>query len=480
MQLALRGDGFTLDAAGAIKLAADTRATLAGTLSLDGADDAPPQLLRFATDAAVVTTASPWYARVEWTQLDWQGSPLGDLSSSSGTLLARFGATPIATELDARIEGESLPTPATIEAAVSVSGFDSVQVERLRVDALGGSITAEGRITLAARSGAVTLTLQSLDPSVLDARLEGSLSGQFDASFATQPALRVSVNGTATGMLRGKALDATVAASYDDGSLHIDSAYVEAGDGRLELSGSATRESVSLRFDAHLPELGTWYPPAAGSLDASGTLRGDARDPAVEVELTAAGLEHEAVPVAVAQLSAVISGTLTAHEIEVDADDDRGSFSVRVQQGWIDHALRGQLLATSLVLARAGTWTLEGPATYVAGANEIGVEHACFAGPQAARACVHADRISAAIEARDLPAALVDPWLPDGVEASGASNLDAQIEWDGAPTGSFSFRQQSFDIEPSGRPRERCRRGAARARRDRGHRNRRHPHARPT
>jgi autotransporter translocation and assembly factor TamB len=450
--LAVRGNGFALDTAGTLTLGDDIRATLHGLLALGEEPESAAQAIGFAADIALVTNIDPWYARVSWTQLDWRGSPIGDLSSPEGSWIARLGAAPIPTELNARIEGDELPASATIEAVGTVTNFDTIAIERLHVDAPGGAVTAEGRVALASRSGGVMLTVESLDPSMLDARLEGALRGHLDITFETEPALRASVNGMASGVLGGKEFDATVAAKYDDGSLDIASAYVEAGDGRLELSGSATRESVDLRFDANVPELAAWYPPAAGSIDARGSIRGDARDPAVDASLAASALTLESVPVAIARLSLAMGGTLADHEISLEADTDRGRFSARVEQSLREDTVTGRLLATSFEIERAGSWTLAAPTSYVASTSEMSIERTCFAGPQAARACVRADRLSATFDAERLPAALADPWLPDGVEASGAADFEAQIEWDGAPTGSFSFRQPSLVLRQATLP----------------------------
>ena len=65
------------------------------------------------------------------------------------------------------------------------------------------------------------------------------------------------------------------------------------------------------------------------------------------------------------------------------------------------------------------------------------------------------------LNATALPSALADPWLPERVTATGAADLSAQLEWNGAPTGKFSLRQPSLVLAET--PQEPIAAGAAAA-----------------
>ena len=124
----------------AAELAADLEMTqqIAGRLEGSVRELAPDgSMAQFAAMVDIAADEDPWVARIEWDRLDWGASPLGDLSSPRGRLIAALGSVPIRVQLDARIEGAALPTPADIAAELSIANFDVVEIARLRRRSIG-------------------------------------------------------------------------------------------------------------------------------------------------------------------------------------------------------------------------------------------------------------------------------------------------------------------------------------------------------
>jgi translocation and assembly module TamB len=414
-----------------------------------GAAGAPPadlQELRFRAGFDVIVAAQPWYATLDWTRLTWQGSAAGDVRSPSGRLLVRPGAEPIGIELSARLEAEALPDSVALAANATLAG-GALELERLRIDTLGGAITARGAFALEAPTGYLSVDYQG-DPSMLDERLEGRLGGHVDIALASAPALRITATGELGGELGGRALDGGVRLSYVNRVLDVAQAEVVLDQGRLEVAGTISPESTDLRFSARLPRLGDWYPPAAGAVVASGSVMGETRNPSVDVDVAAERFALEGSPLPpFAELSVGIAGTLEAHEVRLEGHNDLGRLRVAVEQGWDGALVRGTLLESVLALSRAGTWRLTAPAEFVASAAQVALDPACYTGPESGRVCVEIEDAQAlAVEARNLPSALAEPWLPADVRLAGKADIELDLDWSGPLRGSVMVRQPSLTV----------------------------------
>lgn len=439
------------------ELAASGRARLGGAAMarIEGSWTAAPGAaaasgaetrVELAADVELATSAMPWRAALVWDRFAVRAGGTG-FESSTGRLTLTPGTLPIEAELAAQLTSPVLPTPATVAGSARVQG-STIELAELAVDALGGRVVGRGVADLSALAGHAAVEYSGLDPSLVDPRVEGTLRGEAVAAFSAAPDRVVAAAGALGGSLGGRPLDGTLRAWLRGGAAHIDRARIVLEDGVIDLAGRVAGDAVDLRFDAELPELANWYPPAAGSVRAAGTLAGPASNPAIDVAVTADDVAVEALPPLDA-LSLAVTGTLAAHAARLTARSPQGEVDVRVEQGWSQERLAGTVLESRLAVERAGTWTLAAPAEYSVAGSDVELEPLCYAGPQQAELCASLMDDTLQVAATDLPSALAEPWLGE-VRLDGAADLMLTLGWRPALHGSFTLAQPTLRLQQRG------------------------------
>jgi translocation and assembly module TamB len=446
--------GGRIEARGDARLGADAAARIDGSWTMPaspgqdaaGAGDTRVEL---AAEVELVTGAMPWRATLVWDRLAVQTSG-ARWSSPTGRLTLTPGTMPIGAELTAELTGSALPAAATVSGSASLSG-NMLEIEALDIETLGGRIVAHGVADLGALAGHAAVEYSMLDASFIDPRIEGRLRGSLVAAFAAQRDVVAGAAGTLGGTLSGRPLDGTLRARLQGGVVHLDAARVALEHSVVELAGRISPDSVDFTFDATLPELASWYPPAAGSVRASGSLSGSASDPALDAELMAEHVAVESLP-PLDSLSLDVSGTLSAHEARLRASSADGGLSLRVEQGWSGERLAGTVLESRLAVDRAGTWTLSAPAKYGLAGTNANLERLCYEGPQQARLCAAVAEDTLRVDADDVPSALAEPWLGADVRLDGAADLSLTLGWRPALHGSFTLTQPVLRVAPPAAP----------------------------
>jgi hypothetical protein len=203
---------------------------------------------------------------------------------------------------------------------------------------------------------------------------------------------------------------------------HVDRAHVTLERSVVDLAGRLSRDTVDLTFDAVLPDLANWYPPAAGAIRAAGSLQGNARNPTVDVELTADRITVEALP-PIEELDLDVSGTLADHAARFSARNAYGQLRARLEQGWNGERLAGSLVESHVDTPRAGAWTLTAPADYTIAGASIELDASCYRGPDRARLCFAVADDTLSVDAAEVPSALAEPWLGADLRVAGAADL---------------------------------------------------------
>ena len=441
----LQLDNVRIEAPGATLAVGHAAGTLdRGTLTVERLEITSTEPMPVSAVLALRLTSSE--LAVDWTELTWPAagirSPYGRLTASAG---ARDDSTAIG--LEARLEGEALPTPGDLSASALLLGA-TLEVEALEVEALGGTATAAGTLDLAALGGQVMIEFDGIDPSRIDERLEGEIGGQLEAIVATTPELDVDAEGAIGGDLGGRVLEGRFDGRYADGSLTIDAARIALETSAIELAGAIAPETTDIAFSAMLPALQNWYPAVSGSFEASGTIVGPTDNPTVEASLEASGLalEDSSVP-PIERLTATIAGSLAAHALDIAAESELGQLAVALEQGYAGGRLTGTIRDSVLQPAGAGVWNLDAPADYSAARSaDINLEPACYVGPEDAGLCIAAMGGELSVAADGLPNTLAEPWLPSGLALSGTTDVELTLALQGPLRGSVTIEEQSLGI----------------------------------
>jgi autotransporter translocation and assembly factor TamB len=321
-------------------------------------------------------------------------------------------------------------------------------IGRFAADVLGGHVAGSGVVDVAALAGHASVDYESLDTSQILARLDGRVSGSAVAAFASVPALVAGGAAVTEGTIAGEALAAQLQARLRDGTAYVDRARVTLARGAVEATGTIAAQHLDVAFDARIPELGTWYPPAAGEVVASGSVVGPRSDPALDARLRAERLRLEGVP-PVEMLELTVSGTAERHLVHARAVSTAGTFDTRVQQGWNGERLAGTVLDSSLVVARAGDWLLTAPAAYSVAASSQSLERACYAGPAGASLCAAFAAGTLQVDADDVPAALAAAATGSDARLIGAADLALRLQLEPHVEGSFTLTQPELGLRPS-------------------------------
>jgi translocation and assembly module TamB len=439
--------GGQIAASGRARVGRDAGARVEGSWTLpagadEGATDGGGTRIELAADIVLDAGETPWRATLDWDRLVVRAAGI-EASSPMGRLTSTIGAMPIEAELSAELASPALPTPATVTGSARLMG-STVELEELALDTLGGRVVARGVADLGALAGYAAAEYSMLDPSLVDARIDGTLHGNAVAAFSLEADDVVTAAGTLGGTLGGRPLDGTLRASLRGGVAHIGRARVVLEESSVDVAGRVSAETVDLAFDAELPELANWYPPAKGSLQAAGSLSGPTRNPAIDVELAAEDVAVEGLP-PLDELSVDVAGTLAAHDARVAARGPLGAFDVRVEQGWDRERLAGSVLDSRLTVEPAGTWTLTAPADYTVAGATVNLESLCYAGPQQAELCASVAADTLRVDANDVPNALADPWL-GGARLRGSADLALTLGWRPALHGSFTLTQPTLRL----------------------------------
>ncbi|MGC9457591.1 MAG: translocation/assembly module TamB domain-containing protein [Halothiobacillaceae bacterium] len=358
-------------------------------------------------------------------------------------------------------------------------------LQKLRLSELagriaGGNLAGEADLTLADSGPAWDgrLSLDRADLEVLrrfdiDPGVSGWLG--FDLSSNGQwsedaPTLKASLD-TLRGEIAGQPLSGQARVDLAGETIQISDVAVALGGSRLTADGSLS-ETLAVDFSLNLPDLAELPAPAdlglAGRLSGAGRVQGDPAAPVIELTLDGQALTARDLAIDRLDFSARVnaeqldvtgtleslraggqridqlqldgSGTLSAHQVDLEVLAPQGRLTLGVNGGWQAPRWQGQLAQLRLSDTALGDWQSQAPAALLISGASVSLAESCLAlvkppgfleeqtGP--ARLCLEAQRAedgsgSASLTAA-LPLALSGPWLPPGVELPGTLSLDAR------------------------------------------------------
>ncbi len=426
-----------------------------------------------------------------WEALRWplQGSE-PQVQSPRGAL--KLGGSPDAYAFTLDTELNLPGQPATRLDARGRGDLKGLVLETLTARADLSRVEAQGELAWTPQlSWRLQLDGREIDPSLW---VEG-LSGRLELAARTQGRYEgQALSGEIRlehlqGRLRDYPVSAQGEAKLDGAGVNLDGLKLTSGDNRVELSGRVA-QTLALGWRIDAPRLEAFWPGLEGSLRGDGRLQGTPKAPRVEAQLQGEGvgyrdnrvgrltfkgeldlaggqplsldLRASELQLAAGQwqeLSAVLTGTLPAHRLELALSGaELPGLRLQSDAGWSgEGAWRGRLNTLQLAIPQRPVWRLKDPVDYALSASSQRLDRFCLDDGEAvlcgdfAQAPVTGWR--AGLDAHDFPLAMLQPWLPEGLQVDGRSDIEAHLAASpgAAPQGSWQVTLPSgrigFDLE---------------------------------
>lgn len=224
----------------------------------------------------------------KWQDLSWPAGGGEPLVSPAGTLELAGGIDDYRLQLAGRLQGAGLPEASL--RATARGDRRRLDLPRLRVDLLGGSVDGSGRLEWQpALRGRLQLALAGIDPGVGWPEWPGRLSGDLLLT-ATGDRFDLRIRDL-QGRLRGYPLVLSGGVGLLGGALQLDDLELKSGGSRLQAAGRLSTDS-SLRWSLLSDDLASLYPGLTGKLSLNGRLSGDRNRPVLQARIRGSDLAY--------------------------------------------------------------------------------------------------------------------------------------------------------------------------------------------
>ncbi len=438
----LQGD-YPIDASVAWELRLAEQPPLSGVLELHGDAkrydvqhdlDAPYEVatrgtVAFADDGITLDLQNSW-ASARIARGDAPALELVD-----GKLHVSGNVTSLSFDGAATLSSANIPA-----VAIRTNGrFDGERIDFETLSAANdwGQVRAEGHLLIAPElSWSFDVALSEVEPSVVDARLNGSLAlaGKTSGRLVKGlPSLQVVIERL-SGELNGYPVGGSGVLAYVNERLQFDNAVVRVGDNRINFHGFYGHE-LAIDADANFPDLSQLGLGVAGvvnsrfhlasdlnTFEASGSIRGEA--------LAWNGLAIDTIT-ADFDLPVDGDGTIVLHA----ASAEHGSITTEIQGRFLDDEWSGAVRTMQLSRDWMGEWALREAATFSLSRSRLKIDKFCLGTSSLDGNVCGAIRyersgpvqFEASID--DLPLAALPSYLPEGATLLGEVAAEARGEF---------------------------------------------------
>ena len=339
-------------------------------------------------------------------------------------------------------------------------GKDSFAFEHAAVDLLDGHAEVKGAVAWSPREAwSVGGQFSGINPAVLRADLPGSLNFSLNAAgrgFDPRGDLDVAVQSL-SGKLRGVRASGGGSLHRTDGAWSFERVRVALGGTTLALDGRAA-QTLDLRFTLASTDLSLLSADSRGELNASGTVRGTAADPAILASAHGRGLTYDGLELVrldadvdfdpgdpqrptkidarLAQLTYAghaldsaalhVAGLPANYEVQLDAAAQGLTVSAQAGGAYAHGVFQGELRALTAKGRDALNLALEHPVGLTASPERLRVEWLCLAG-QPGSLCADADwspqHWSATLMSNQLPLSALTAGMTPAVQYEGTVDL---------------------------------------------------------
>ncbi|MEF9426349.1 MAG: translocation/assembly module TamB domain-containing protein [Candidatus Mariimomonas ferrooxydans] len=354
--------------------------------------------------------------------------------------------------------------------------YQVIELKSLEAQLLNGSVKSSGRLTLQPDlTWALKVEGTSLDPGVQWAEWPGKLNLKLSAQGDMQNKRHhiAFEDCVVWGELRGYPVRAETALEMKDGAYELKSLEIKSGMAHISASGSYSN-FWDARWDIRIPDLGTVYPGAKGTIYGEGVIRGKTEFPDmsamikgdgvlidsysgahlfVDIDIRAAQDETSKIDITAENIavkdyriktfSLKGSGTASSHNLLLRTETEQGHADVAADAEYVNKQWKGRFTSGDLTFQDIGSWTLKSPALFEVTADKAETGDLCWL-QGSSSVCVQKllkqDRkISGNARASGMKLLLFNRLFPENVSVDGFFEATAGFEYENQTlTGSVS------------------------------------------
>lgn len=421
--------------------------------------------LTLSGNVAQVMSAPAFDLALQWRNLFWPQQQEAQVASAQGkaTLTGTLDAYQLSAELG--LNGPQIPAG---QWQLSAKG-NTQQAQQLQLTGqlLDGQLKADGQLAWSpALAWNVSLQGQNINPSQHWSEWPGQLAlqlhseGRLDADG--QPDMSVKL-AELHGTLRAQTLKGAGDVQLQQGKLRLSPVSITLGGAQAHVDGVIS-DQLALNWRLNTPDLSAVLPQAKGVLSGQGTVAGSRELPVLKGELSGqqlrlaeqgiaslaaqldmdlSGAKHSRVQLTAANLRSgelrwsdlalTLEGTPEQHQLKAALNGEPLTVQLSADGRWQDNQWRGTLAQADITQPIAGRWQLTQAVPVLAGTGVLDVKKACWqqqksSGNICLNATQKAQTLAADVQARGLPAALAEPFLPAGTQLQGALALQGTFK----------------------------------------------------
>ena len=334
--------------------------------------------------------------------------------------------------------------------------YDQVQLTHINTKSADGNIKGKAEIKWKPE---ITWLFDGKAQQVKLAKYVPDWPAQLDASLNYQGGYKNgSIQGklnlkSLSGMLKNKKITASGQLQHVDQDLNVQNILAQLGNNKVKASGKAS-PPFNLSWDINASELDQLLPDLSGRLIANGTLKGTLDQPILNAKVDAKKIKYQAYRLGSANLVAQTkqgiyslkgslnnlnldkqkihnatidaSGKINNHHIKLDLTHSEAKVQLQAQGGWINQQWKGVIKKLQLNTKQVAKWKLQKPVQITASKDSIKSSRFCLAN-HSASSCSTVNWSTARganVEGKlnRTPLALLNPWLPRGLQLKGSAN----------------------------------------------------------